>query len=71
MTHFRPVAAPFHLRLEAPLDLRRGENLRLATIRNVGGDALRFDIRLTLHTPKGKRLCARRELVGRASADHP
>ncbi len=62
MTHFRPVPAPFHLRLEAPLDLRRGENVRLATIRNVGGDARRFDIRLTLHTPKGKRLCARREL---------
>ena len=56
-------AAPFMLKLDAPLDLKRGTNDLDATVKNVTDKPLTLTARLRLWRPKGQQDCGKRTVT--------
>ena len=68
LTTFRPKPARFSLRLDTPLDLRRGDNELSAVLSNVSGSPLSLTAELQLHLPGETHACGRQVIELSAGA---
>lgn len=68
LTTFRPTPAPFALRIDSPLELRRGKNELAVEVRNCGAEALGLELQLEFHSPKESHPCGHHSIALAAGA---
>ncbi|MBN1344283.1 MAG: NPCBM/NEW2 domain-containing protein [Phycisphaerae bacterium] len=63
LTHFRPMPAPFAVRIGSCPDLKRGANTIRLSLRNASDRPLELTLRLTLWSPRSNHPCGEQKIT--------